>query len=166
MVLIDQNDAMISTLKQYSSNSDTDFICHDLLSHPLENLRSCADIVVADPPWYLEHYRAFMLQAAISIRDLGHVYISLLPSNTRPEADDDRWSILEYARNLGFTLQSLQPKQLAYETPVFELASLQQTNTKLSKTWRKGDLLLFRRTKEFSSSQDYSKKVQDSLEND
>lgn len=166
MILIDQNHAMISTLKQYSSNPGTNFICHNLLLHPLENLRSCADIVVADPPWYLEHYRAFMLQAAISVQHMGHVYISLLPSNTRPDADDDRWSILEYARNLGFTLQSLQPKQLAYESPVFELASLQQTNTKLSKTWRKGDLLLFRRTKELSSSQNYFEKVHDSLEND
>jgi hypothetical protein len=100
------------------------------------------DAVVADPPWYLDHYFAFIDGARQLLKPEGHLLLSMLPRLTRPSAANDRKAIVDYAFGRGFDLWQVLPAALSYESPPFELAALKAEGIELSR-WRSGDLFAF-----------------------
>jgi hypothetical protein len=101
-------------------------------------------MVIADPPWYLEFYRAFIFQASQLLKEDGVLALSVLPLLTRPSAVRDREEILQMATEAGFHLVSAEAGRLGYQTPAFERATF-KTHGISSPNWRRGDLFLFQR---------------------
>jgi hypothetical protein len=120
----------------------------DLFQHKISGKY---DAVVADPPWYSEHYYAFIDGARDGLKTGGHLLISILPRLTRPSAVEDRQSVLVYAYSQGFDLYEVHHAALQYTSPPFELAALQAQGINLT-DWRYGDLFIFTSTSRKSVS--------------
>jgi len=135
--LFDRNPRLVQHLRSEGYSSVTE--C-DLLEFPkLEPGYQCA---LADPPWYVEHYEAFIDAARRLLVPSGRLLLSILPRLTRPSASQDRISILECAAYLGFDLIEAELGALRYLSPPFEIEAL-RTDGIILDDWRSGDLFSF-----------------------
>lgn len=142
VTLVDRNLEVVRALDQ---GPDSRFRTHqrDLLAGPDPDIAPRANVTLCDPPWYSEHYRAFLAQASLGTRIGGRVLVSLLPVLTRPSAVVDRGQLLQEAHQFGLHLRSLTPDHLGYESPPFELDSLTASGLAATRPWRRGDLAEF-----------------------
>ena len=102
--------------------------------------------VVADPPWYPEHLRAFLWAAARLCRPGGTILLALPPPGTRPSVVAERRGVLAAARGYGLDLLAEHPSALAYATPPFERNALVAAGVADPPSgWRRGDLAWLRR---------------------
>jgi len=143
--LIDKSRELVDYLSQFELPKSVNVIAHNLLQGSLWESDRKANVVVCDPPWYVEHYIAFLAQAAYSASIGATIVVSLLPMNTRPNVSQDRWEILDKAYRLGLGIQSIENDRVEYEIPEFELVSLRSAGIDTSVNWRRGDLVIFRK---------------------
>jgi hypothetical protein len=108
--------------------------------------RESADAVLLDPPWYLDFVRPMLSAAAHACRPGGVVLISLAPNGARPSAEADRQIIIGFARRLGLAVIDHSPLVIGYETPFFERNALAAAGIYPPPQWRRGDLVVFRKT--------------------
>lgn len=103
-------------------------------------------VVVLDPPWYLDYFRAFLTAAARWCEPGGHVLLTVPPVGTRAEMDAEHRSLLEFCRLVGFDVVSRQPLALHYTTPPFEINAIRAGGVwEVPSSWRRGDLWVLRR---------------------
>lgn len=143
VTLFDRSHSAISDLR--GAGFTEALIEHDLF-YPIPDKRLVFDVVMADPPWYPEFYRAFVLRASELLSDQGVMLLSVLPWLTRPSASQDRAEVLSFAGRMGFDLIQAIPRFLSYETPTFEKAALGRRGIDCG-DWRKGDIFLLRHSK-------------------
>lgn len=141
--LLDWNQALRGHLSHLRLPASFSFVEHDLLSGDIWYEDDQIDVVLCDPPWYVEHYIAFLVQAACVAKIGAKILVSLLPPNARPEALTDRWKIYEVAHRLGLHILSVESNALEYQTPAFEQASLDVASIDIEESWRTGDLAIF-----------------------
>jgi hypothetical protein len=137
--LLDRNQSLIADLQKAGFRQNA--IKQDMFSRLARNIGHF-DAAVADPPWYLEFYEAFIARASQLLCDHGLFLLSMLPWLTRPSALQDRDEILRFANKAGFQLIQVLPEFLQYETPYFEKVALQRHGIRCGH-WRKADLFLF-----------------------
>ncbi len=109
--------------------------------------RETADAVVLDPPWYPDFVRPTLAAAAHACRVGGTVLISLPPFGTRPSAEADHHAALAFGRRLGLDVIEHVPLAIAYATPFFERNALGAAGIHPPPHWRRGDLVVFRKTR-------------------
>jgi len=114
------------------------------LALPLPLYENSFRVVLADPPWYPDYYRAFLQRAAELLVVGGTMYLSVLPELTRPGAKSERVLLLEEAAAAGMVLSDQVAGALSYETPGFEQQSL-NANGLYCHSWRRGDLWTFQK---------------------
>jgi len=134
--LFDRNEQIISFLRQAGYNEVTQCDLFRYSGH------THFDCVIADPPWYLDHYRAFIEAARRMLVPGRNLLLSVLPPLTRPSAENDRLAIVDFASERGFDLLRTEPGLLAYLSPPFELEALKSDGLNVS-AWRSGDLYTF-----------------------
>lgn len=100
------------------------------------------DVVVMDPPWYLEHYRAWLHTAVEACRIDGTIAVVLPQILTNRSSVVDRRQLLEILRSIGQV--SLKSAMLSYVTPSFERAVLDTRGIGHLGRWRQADLALVR----------------------
>ena len=108
--------------------------------------RASADTLLLDPPWYMDFFRPMLATAAFACRQGGVICMSLLPRGTRPGAIRDRKNILRFATQLGLRVIDYRPLEICYETPFFEANALAATGVNVPQWWRRGDLVVFRKS--------------------
>ena len=135
--LFDKNTQVVATLREQGYRSATE--C-DLFDFRMND--PCFDCVIADPPWYLEHYRAFLQATYAMLVPGGTLLMSVLPRLTRPSASSDRQEIVNVAARLGLDLVQVSAGALRYESPPFEAEALRADNLTVGQ-WRRGDLYSF-----------------------
>lgn len=108
--------------------------------------RESAHAVLLDPPWYPDFVRPMLTAAAHACRLGGTVLISLPPDGARPSASADRQAAVALGTRLGLSLQEHRPLDIRYETPFFEFNALTVTGIATPPQWRRGDLMIFRKT--------------------
>lgn len=114
----------------------------DLLRDELPCFR--ADAIVADPPWYPEHMRAFLWAARELCEKRGRVWLSAPGAGTRPGIEGERAELVSWARSLGLRLVKQRGGALPYLTPPFERNALRAEGIEcVPAQWRHGDLLVF-----------------------
>lgn len=106
-----------------------------------------SDAVLLDPPWYLDFIRPMLAAAAHACRPGGVVLVSLPPYGTRPSAEADRQVAIAFGRRLGLALIEHHPLAIGYETPFFERNALVAAGIFPPPQWRRGDLVVFRKTR-------------------
>jgi hypothetical protein len=141
-LLFNKSEYLISELQSQGYNKG--LIKHDLF-FPVENFSQYFELIIADPPWYLDFYSAFLGRASELIKNGGVLFLSVFPSLTRPEAIQERKAIMELAGDLGFELTSITERYFNYSTPRFEILALKTEGITLNTDWRTGDLLIFRK---------------------
>lgn len=136
-LLLDQNIDLLEMLdvEERQSFEEAD------LTQPLKHLNDCT-VAVADPPWYLEYYEAFIYRLSDLLVPGGSALLSVLPRLTRPGAAEDRVNIVAVAYDAGLDLVEVVPNSLAYMTPPFEAEALKMENVFLP-AWRRSDLFIF-----------------------
>jgi hypothetical protein len=87
-------------------------------------------------------------QPAHACRIGGVILISLPPEGTRPSAENDRRAAIALARRLGLDPIEFCALAIGYETPFFERNALAAAGVYPPPRWRRGDLLIFRKTRE------------------
>jgi hypothetical protein len=135
--LFDNNTQVVKRLQQAGYCNVTE--C-DLLHYIPKGEKS--DCAVVDPPWYLEHYSAFIEAGRRLLARRGKLLVSMLPRLTRPSATADRAQVLTFAFERGFELLSVDASPLHYASPSFEVAALQSEGIHLT-DWRSADLYTF-----------------------
>ena len=108
--------------------------------------RESADAVLLDPPWYPDFVRPMLAAAAHACRLGGVVLISLPPDGARPGAETDRHATIAFGQRLGLTLSDYCPLAISYETPFFERNALAAAGVVTPPRWRRGDLMVFRKS--------------------
>lgn len=145
VTLFNKSQVLVDELK-------TKGICEKLVVHDLydslDSYQGHFDFVVADPPWYEEFYRAFILRSAQVLKMDGLLFLSMFPWLTRPEAIAERASVVKFAIDAGFDVFKITPSTLKYQTPKFERISLEHDGIDLKSDWRSGDLYVLRRVRE------------------
>lgn len=136
--LLEANAAITTVLAQLLPGAVT--LC-DLTRDELPELG--AQVVVADPPWYPEHTRAF-LWAAARVSMVGATVLLAQPGvGTRPGILSERAGLLAYARECGLHTTLLCPGILEYACPPFERRTLESRGLAdaVPLNWRRGDLI-------------------------
>lgn len=109
--------------------------------------RDSADAVLLDPPWYNDFIRPMLAAAATACRSDGVVLVSLPPIGTRATAEADREVAKRFAARLGLEPVDECPLSIAYDTPFFEANALAAVGLFAPARWRRGDLVIFRKTR-------------------
>lgn len=126
--LLALNDAMESPLKIG--------LCTDVMP------RDTAQVVILDPPWYLDFVRPMIVSATKACRQGGFIFASLPPVGARASAALDRKHLFQLAARLGLEIQNEYPLSVEYDTPFFEANALKAAGVSALRTWRRGDLVI------------------------
>lgn len=116
-----------------------DFVTHNLDEKPYAGVGG-ADVVVMDPPWYIENYRAWLHSAVATCRKGGLVAVVLPQLLTNRRSLPERKEVMGYLRALGPV--SVMHGALRYVTPSFELPILAAEGLDYLHRWRRADLAL------------------------
>jgi hypothetical protein len=118
------------------------FTAIDLTAETPVNLE--ADFVIADPPWYEFEMKSF-IAAAEKVSKLGAtIELSIPPPETRPDIENERQRIFDWAKRGGLNLIRIIPSAVRYNTPPFEHNALRSAGAQVAADWRVGDLALFK----------------------
>jgi hypothetical protein len=120
--------------------------------------------VILDPPWYDDYIRPMLRAASAACRVGGVVVISLPPEGTRDTAHRDRRRVVAYANRIGLDLASSLPLRAEYETPFFERNALRAEGLSAPPVWRRGDVLVFRKSRSITPASMGRRKARGSTE--
>jgi len=150
VVLIDWNRTITDFIKKHVKSPNVTICRMNLL---LEKWRSnrIMEKVFFDPPWYLEHYIAFLSQASMATQLGSTLEFALFSFNTKPNAHFERNKILEISHELGFSLQAIEKNAITYKTPDFEKSSLKRANINVLSDWRTADLVTMVKYKQINN---------------
>jgi hypothetical protein len=114
----------------------------DLLSEQPSLEKS--NVIVADPPWYPQETRAFLLTAVQNATRSGKILLSVPPVGTRPGIEEEWQDLLMWARDMGLRLLAYETGILPYLSPLFEKNALRAGGVEVyPEDWRRGDLATF-----------------------
>jgi hypothetical protein len=111
--------------------------CHDLDEEIYSGVTK-ADVVVMDPPWYIESYQAWLHSAVSNCRSDGMLVVALPQILTSRRSLPERQAIIAILEKVGNV--QLVPDALTYLTPSFELPVLEASDLQFLKQWRHGDI--------------------------
>jgi len=97
------------------------------------------EVIIGDPPWYLDDYAAWLRTARRLVKEGGIVIFVLFPEGVRETARDERKAILSLASEL-FTECSVEENIVDYETPSFEQVQMVVNGIK-PVNWRRAGLV-------------------------
>jgi len=145
-VLLDRNTTVLNALVSHEIGTPHLMIGIDLQAIGQFYLNAGAAIV--DPPWYLDHTLLFLSVAAEVCRSDATILLCQPCVGTRPRVDQERAVLLDRASALGLDLHAVQSRGVRYVTPHFEAISLRAAayGTVIPTGWRRGDVLLFKRS--------------------
>jgi hypothetical protein len=119
------------------------------------DLSLIADIVVMDPPWYLDYSKMFISIGANFCHQGSIIMCVTPPFLTRPSANDEYDELIVYIKNLGLTVERCISTCINYSTPPFERNTLIANGIKcISNDWREGDLLILKKISDIQITKD------------
>jgi len=144
VILWDQNGYSDSRASDVP-HSDLSVSRCDIATSPLPS--AIASYVVLDPPWYNDKYRSFVWAASCLSKVNATVAMVVPGQGTRPGIHADHASVVRYGATTGLRLEEHREGAIAYIAPRFERNALEAAGLgSLPWSWRRGDLLVFRRT--------------------
>jgi hypothetical protein len=144
VIVYDMNQSVLSALRRSGANV---FGCRgDILGAMPPPAR--LDVVVTDPPWYLDELCGALRFCRAICRVGGFILASIPPLGTRPGIQAEREQLISSAASLGLDLVRIDPARLPYRSPPFEQNALRAAGVVGAPVdWRKGDLAVFARTR-------------------
>jgi hypothetical protein len=144
-ILIDRNTAVIDALIAHGIDSPHLIVGADL--EAIDRLHFCAGAAIVDPPWYLGDTLLFLAAASSACRPNATIVLCQPTGATRPGVNEERDTLLNRVSELGLEFHTLRSGAVRYVMPHFEAVSLRaaMNGAAIPVTWRRGDLLLFKR---------------------
>lgn len=145
-ILIDKNaDKHIHYITRYLQNFSY-FKC-DIMNSQTMDIQ--ADIVIMDPPWYLNYNKLFF-QFANSLLTIGGKIICVLPPKyTRKNIEEELEDLKQFIGDLGITTEHYFRNAVSYSTPPFERNVLRANGIYcMPRGWRTGDILITKKINE------------------
>lgn len=145
-ILIDKNaDKHIHYITRCSQNFSY-FKC-DIMNSQTMDIQ--ADIVIMDPPWYLNYNKLFF-QFANSLLTIGGKIICVLPPKyTRKNIEEELEDLKQFIGDLGITMEHYFRNAVSYSTPPFERNVLSANGIYcMPRGWRTGDILITKKINE------------------
>ena len=107
-----------------------------------------ADIIVMDPPWYLNYYLLFFDRANEMARIDTLIYCVMPPKFTRVTAEQEKEKLLKTLwEKYGMEKKTYRSSDVSYHTPPYEINVLKAHGIEcLPPHWRVGDLLVVKKT--------------------
>jgi hypothetical protein len=145
-VLLDRNETMLEALAAVGDAP------HRLLRLDLGRADVPAGLhasaAIADPPWYPEDTLLFLVAAAGLCVPDALIMLCQPSLGTRPGVEAERRQLLDELPALGLALEDMRSGALHYQTPQFEATALRAAIEEINRLWywRRGDLLVLRRT--------------------
>lgn len=142
LLLIDSNAEILAELRRHGYLVDTTVISADLASWRCPaSWRHRARLVVCDAPWYPEAFAVFLRAAATLLCAGGTVLLSVPDPLVRPSAATELNFVARLATALGFTITTVEPLLLRYQTPFFEWCAQRAAGVPVVPVdWRAGTL--------------------------
>lgn len=150
-ILIDKNtDKHIQYIMRCSQNFS--YSKYDIMSSQTVDIQ--ADIVIMDPPWYLDYNKLFF-QFANSLLTIGGKIICVLPPRyTRKNIEEELDDLKQFIGYLGITTEHYFRNAVSYSTPPFERNVLRANGIYcIPRGWRTGDILIAKKINEKKGSQ-------------
>ena len=143
---------------EWPALKNVNIVRHDLDENKYLNQVE-VDVVIMDPPWYIENYLAWLHSAVSACRYDGLLIVALPQILASRRSLPERQEIIEILRSVGTV--DLVADALSYVTPSFELPVLKADNLHFLTRWRRADLALVNLRKkdlpyEFPSQQNMS----------
>lgn len=139
---LDINEPLKKLIETTFDNTGITCKTYDAQNIPQKNLLGVFDIVVINPPWYLDYYQLFISRGIQFLKDKGgKIIMPLFPPLSRHNAINDLVSIKEFIVNSNCTeIKSLG--LVEFEMPEFEKAILKLSDTPIPQTnWRNAELV-------------------------
>jgi hypothetical protein len=118
-------------------NTRVERVLHDLDDKVYDGVTD-ADIVIMDPPWYIENYRAWLKSAVSACREGGRIAVALPQMLTNRRSLPERKEVLDLLKSIGPV--HIDYDALTYVTPSFETAVLEADDLNSLRRWRRADL--------------------------
>lgn len=110
------------------------------------SLEDYADVIVCDPPWYMDAIKMFIQSAQRMLRKNAILIIVVPPEGVRDGIKDEYQQIIHTAETLGFSYCSMLEEIVSYVSPPFEVKALETRGiTNYPIDWRKGSVMIFRK---------------------
>ncbi|MCA6415924.1 MAG: hypothetical protein IM589_09435, partial [Cytophagales bacterium] len=113
-----------------------------------ENIKSKFDLALIDPPWYDLAIKYTINRAIQGVKIGKQIFMSFPGKLTRPGIDDFRSKLIKEIVSLDHDIVSIEHDILSYTVPFFELNALKDIEGFKSISWRKGDLIVFKKNSE------------------
>lgn len=143
-ILIDKNaDQHVNSITRYSNNFS--YIKYNIVERcPINNIK--VDLVIMDPPWYLNYNKLFF-QFAESIVTIGGKIICVLPPKyTRCRALEELDELQKFISDCGMVKELYLKNAVSYNTPPFERNVLRANGIYcMPKGWRTGDAIIVKK---------------------
>ena len=124
-------------LRAAAAQERLEFVRWDLGEKPYMDAEQ-ADVVVLDPPWYMDHYRAWLYTATLACRDGGLIVLPLPQLLTNRRSFSERKELRKILSGIGSV--KIFKNVLSYVTPSFERAVLAIDDLEHLVRWRRADL--------------------------
>jgi len=97
------------------------------------------DVVLLDPPWYLDHTMTWIARALRFLKPGGEIVLTIFPELVRPSASTEREELMGTLEKLG-VVRPL-PFDALYTTPLFEHETLGAFGLSDLGQWRSANLV-------------------------
>jgi len=100
------------------------------------------DLIIMDPPWYLDSYSNWFIQAINNLKLGGKILTTVIPPLVRSNVIID-WEKLMYKFEGVLELEKYEI-EVVYDTPIFEYETFESLGLSLIGNWRKTHLISYR----------------------
>lgn len=113
-----------------------------------EDISNTFDLALVDPPWYDDAIKLAINRALQGIKVGSEILFSFPGRLTRPGIDELRSKLIKELVSIGHDIISIEHDILSYVVPLFEQNALKDIAGFKSISWRKGDLIIFKKNSE------------------
>lgn len=144
VTLLDIDHDVISVFNKMSHQKSHGDV-YDVFESLPKTLSKKHDVTIIDPPWYQEHFHAFLTRAIHATKNTGLIYCSIPQILTRPDIQDERRELKERLTDLGHEVLYIERSTFQYIIPEFEEPSFSCLGIQESvQPWRYSDLLVIK----------------------
>lgn len=139
-ILIDKNaDKHVFYITQCAKNFS--YVKCDIMEENQLDIQ--ADLVIMDPPWYLNYNKVFLQFADDLVKVGGRIICVLPPKYTRRQIEEEFKELERFLNGFGIIRERYIKNAVSYNTPPFERNVLRENGIYcLPKGWRTGDVLI------------------------
>lgn len=143
VAFLDINEPMVNTIKSKIAESENEyFSIYNVIDDLPENFINKFDVVLTNPPWYLDYYKLFIYRSIQLLKnETGTIIIPIFPVLARHNAYNDLLELFKFIKSSKY-IECNSLGYIDYLMPDFEKFVLEENNVPIPAiNWRKSELI-------------------------